>query len=264
MNILVIGEKCTDKFTYGKAFRLCPDYPAPVFTPGREVIDDGMAGNVVNNLKSLGINPDFFHNNEELIKQRYVDELTNHTFLRVDNTDRVANLDASKLMLGRSLTNYDCIVISDYCKGFLTESIIEYICRLHDNVIIETKKILGDYCKKAKFIKMNEKEYEDIKPHINIDEWKEKLIVTLGDKGCMYNDKIYPVDKVEVFDLCGAGDTWLATFVYGILSFEGDIDEAITMANSAALQVVQRRGVVAVYSRQYLNGEHEIVKKLKC
>ncbi len=29
MNILVIGEKCTDKFTYGKAFRLCPDYPAP-------------------------------------------------------------------------------------------------------------------------------------------------------------------------------------------------------------------------------------------
>ena len=55
-----------------------------------------------------------------------------------------------------------------------------------------------------------------------------------------------------------------ATFVYGILNYEDDIDEAISMANSAATQVVQRRGVVAVYSRQNINGEHEIVKKLKC
>ena len=94
---VVFGKKCIDKFTYGKAFRLCPDYPAPVFTPGREVIDDGMAGNVVNNLKSLGIEPDFYHNREELIKQRFVDELTNHTFLRVDNTDKVANLKGCRI-----------------------------------------------------------------------------------------------------------------------------------------------------------------------
>jgi len=245
MKVLVIGEKCIDKFTYGKAFRLCPDYPAPVFTPGREVIDDGMAGNVVNNFKSIGVETDFFHNREELIKHRFVDELTNHTFLRVDNTDTVTNLDASKLMVGRTLNDYDCVVISDYCKGFLSENSIEYICRLHGNVIIETKKILGDYCKKAKFIKMNEKEYEYIKPHINLNEWKDKLLVTLGDKGCLYNEKIYPVDKVEVFDLCGAGDTWLAAYVYGYLRFK-NIDKAINIANKAASQVVQKRGVVTL------------------
>ena len=79
----------------------------------------------------------------------------------------------------------------------------------------------------------------------------------------LYNGKIYPVDKVEVFDLCGAGDTWLATFVYGMLKHK-DTELAIPLANKAATQVVQRRGVVAVYSRQNENGEHEIVKKLKC
>jgi len=110
---------------------------------------------------------------------------------------------------------------------------------------------------------MNEKEYEDIKPYINLEEWKDKLIVTLGGKGCLFNGKIYPVDKVEVFDLCGAGDTWLAAFVYGMLKHK-DTELAIPLANDAATQVVQRRGVVAVYSRQNENGEHEIVKKLKC
>lgn len=263
MNVLVIGEICLDKFTYGKAFRLCPDYPAPVFTPGKTINDDGMAGNVVNNLKSLGLTPDFIHQKHFLSKQRYVDELTNHTFLRVDNVDKVERIDRSILLSDRSLKEYDCIIISDYCKGFLENSDIEFICKLSDNVIIETKKILGDYCKKAKFIKMNEKEYNDILPYINLDEWKEKLIITLGDKGCMFKDKIYPVEKVEVFDLCGAGDTWLAGFVFELLN-SNDTDKSIKFANDAASSVVQRRGVVAVYSRQNEDGTHQIVKKLKC
>jgi len=43
-----------------------------------------------------------------------------------------------------------------------------------------------------------------------------------------------------------------------------DTELAIPLANKAATQVVQRRGVVAVYSRQNEQGEQEIVKKLKC
>lgn len=271
MNVLVIGEKCVDHFTYGKSFRLCPDYPAPVFSPVREVIVDGMAGNVVNNLKSYGIDPDFYHQQEELIKQRFVDDLTNHTFLRVDNTDKVKNLIISDLIGHHCLAGYDCIIISDYCKGFLTENTIEYVCNKHNNVILETKKIPGDYCKNASFIKMNESEYEDIKPHINENEWKSKLIVTLGDRGTKYKDKILPVKKVEVFDLCGAGDTWLAAFAFEYSNLRTqlpcttrEIEKAIESANEAAVEVVQRRGVVAVYSRKNKKGDHELVKKLKC
>ncbi len=222
-----------------------------------------MAGNVVNNLKSYGIDSDFYHQQEELIKQRFVDDLTNHTFLRVDNTDKVKTVILSDLLGHHCLAGYDCIIISDYCKGFLSSDTIRYVCNKHNNVILETKKIPGDYCKNASFIKMNESEYEDIKPHINESEWESKLIVTLGDKGTKYRDKIYPVKKVEVFDLCGAGDTWLAAFAFEYTN-TWKIEKAIELANDAAVEVVQRRGVVAVYSRKNKQGEHELVKKLKC
>ena len=33
MKFLVIGETCKDEFCYGKANRLCPEAPVPVFIP---------------------------------------------------------------------------------------------------------------------------------------------------------------------------------------------------------------------------------------
>ena len=37
---------------------------------------------------------------------------------------------------------------------------------------------------------------------------KEKLIVTLGSKGCRYKDKVFNVKEVPVKDVSGAGDTF--------------------------------------------------------
>jgi len=85
--VLVIGDNCTDIFVYGKVNRLCPDVPAPVFSPTKTITDNGMAGNVVRNFKSLGLDADFMFNVTEMTKIRYVDEQTNHTFLRVDEGD---------------------------------------------------------------------------------------------------------------------------------------------------------------------------------
>ena len=56
MNILVIGDSCTDIFRYGEVNRLAPEAPIPIIKPERETQNPGMAGNVVANLKSLGVN----------------------------------------------------------------------------------------------------------------------------------------------------------------------------------------------------------------
>ena len=61
----------------------------------------------------------------------------------------------------------------------------------------------------------------------------------------MFNDEVFPVEKVEVKDMSGAGDTFLAGLVYEYLSTK-DISKAITFANQCATNVVQRRGVNVV------------------
>ena len=49
--------------------------------------------------------------------------------------------------------------MSDYDKGFLFEEDIDIICNNNINVFIDTKKILGDWCKYSTFIKINNIEY---------------------------------------------------------------------------------------------------------
>ena len=65
------------------------------------------------------------------------------------------------------------IVISDYNKGFLNEEDIAYIGFKHPNVICDTKKQLGNWCKDLRFIKLNRSEFENNKEFI--DETSVKL-----------------------------------------------------------------------------------------
>jgi len=238
--VLVIGDSCRDVFIYGKCTRMCPDAPVPVFLPIKKRSNGGMASNVAANLKKLGVECDLICNAEEVEKTRYIDEKTNHMFLRVDsneeNIQRITDLNKDLIK------KYDLIVISDYDKGFLSEEDIDFICSEHDNVFIDTKKILGEWYKKAKFIKINEKEYNRTKLTVTTNN---NLIVTLGDRGCLFNNEVFPVEKVEVKDMSGAGDTFLAGLVYEYLNTK-DISKAIAFANHCATNVVQRRGVNVV------------------
>ena len=75
MKILVIGDSCTDIFIYGRCQRLCPEAPIPIFEPSKTITNDGMAGNVVRNLKSLGVTDvDIITNKEQITKTRYVED----------------------------------------------------------------------------------------------------------------------------------------------------------------------------------------------
>ena len=234
--VLLIGESCTDIFIYGDTPRLSPEGPAPVFQPKREVYNGGMVLNVESNLSTLGIESDVITQVNSITKTRYVNDTFNTLLLRVDENDSATRIDNS--LLNRDFWKYAMIVISDYNKGFLTEEDIAYIAYKHPNTICDTKKKLGEWCKDLKFIKLNRTEYQN--------NWiLEKLIITLDKDGCRYMNIMYPTEQVEIMDISGAGDTFVAGFVKKYLDTD-DISESIIFGNKCSAQVVQKRGVGAV------------------
>ena len=52
---------------------------------------------------------------------------------------------------------------------------------------------------------------------------------------------IYPTNKVDVVDVCGCGDTFLAALTIQYL-YTRDIEKSIIFANTAAGITVQHRG----------------------
>jgi D-beta-D-heptose 7-phosphate kinase/D-beta-D-heptose 1-phosphate adenosyltransferase len=239
--VLIIGDSCKDIYIYGKCERLCPDAPVPILIPIKQVENGGMAMNVFDNIKSIYEDVDIITNKKIITKTRYVDVKTNQMLVRVDseNTllDRIDDLD--KIDFGK----YDVIVISDYCKGFLDIDDIKFICDNHENVFIDTKKIIGDYCLNAKVIKINELEYNNnLKAHVEIEKFNHNLIVTLGGKGCKFGGVMYPVDNVDIKDMTGAGDTFISALVVKYIT-NRNITESIKFANECSTIIVQHKGV---------------------
>ena len=241
-SILVIGDSCIDSYTYCKVKRLAPDKPVPVLEVERVERTPGMAYNTFQNVKSLTISCDLLTNGnwEQIVKNRYVDVKSNHMFVRVDEGEQVpAAYYEDKIF------EYDNIIISDYDKGFLLKKDIQYICSNHDQVFLDTKKPLGKWAKDAKFIKINEDEYQKSKDYID-EHLNDKVIKTIGDEGCMYLGKTYPVqEKVEVIDVSGAGDAFMAALAFKYTSTQ-NIEESLLFANECASKVVRHRGMTVI------------------
>ena len=53
MIVTIIGEICEDIFIYGDTPRLSPEAPIPVFIPKVVKTNNGMSGNVADNIKSI-------------------------------------------------------------------------------------------------------------------------------------------------------------------------------------------------------------------
>lgn len=246
MKILVIGDSCTDVFIYGRCERLSPEAPIPVFEPSKTVTNDGMAGNVVANLRKLGVEKvELITNHEQITKTRYVEYKSNQMLLRVDSNDRVTNsFDIKKV----DFDSYDAVIVADYDKGFLTNTDIREISKLAKLSFIDTKKVIDiDNFTNYTFVKMNEVEWERCQRYgAKYEDWNDHLIVTMSERGCMYKGKSYSVDNsVEVRDLSGAGDTWMASFAYEYTKTQ-NTDSAIELANKNATLVVQKRGVSTI------------------
>jgi len=249
IKILVIGDSCTDIFTYGNVPRLAPEGPAPVFSPIDSKSNGGMASNVKANITAIGAYVTLISQKEEIIKTRYVDERTNSLLLRVDTSDKASRID--KQIVNNLKNNiydgikYDAIIISDYCKGFLTESDISSISKNNSNIFLDTKKILDDWCTSCDFIKINHVEFEKTNHTIERLNLHNKLIITYSDKGCRYQNTMYPVERVNCKDMSGAGDTFISGLVCEWVRTK-NINSAINFAQDCATKVVQKLGVCTI------------------
>ena len=259
MKVLLIGDTCEDRYFYGDVKRLNPEAPVPILEYKRGVTTEGMAWNVYNNLKVFGVDVYMLTNEEKIIKTRFIDEKSNQQILRSDEEPEITPLPHKQPFIDdRSAYHklhhkvpledwYDIMVISDYDKGYITqEKLFELVDWFDGPVIIDSKKTnLPDKC----YIKVNDLEYEKLETKTN------NVIITKGGIGAEYQGKLYPAEKVNVFDVVGAGDTFLAALTYGYLK-HGSIEEAIPLANKAAAVAVSHRGTYVL--------TEEDVKKILC
>ena len=244
--VLLIGDSCTDVYVYGDVKRLNPEAPVPILEYKRGVTTKGMAWNVRENLMSFGVEVYIATHEETIIKTRYIDEKSNQQIMRYDEEPKVEPFSYDFPKEWNS--EYDALVISDYDKGFLTtEKIFELSSRFVGPVFIDSKKTL---LPEDAYIKVNELEYGRMS-HSNY----ENLIITRGGKGAEYQGELYPAEKVNVFDVVGAGDTFLAALTYGYLKY-GRIDKAIPLANRAAAVAVSHRGTYVLKEEDVKNLLH--------
>ena len=245
MVILVIGELCIDKFIYGDVNRLCPEAPVPVLNPVETKENKGMSGNVVENLKSLYDDIDIVHwyQSNEITKTRFVDKKTNQMLLRVDNEpSQISPLSPLSSEDYETISKSDIVIISDYNKGYLSNSDIINISKAAKFSILDSKRSLfWETIENIDFVKLNINEYYNNKELV--DSHVEKFLITKGEKGVTFNGKDYfSPDPQETIDVSGAGDTFTSSFSLKYY-LTNDIDESIQYANEVCANVVNKKGV---------------------
>ena len=241
MKVVVIGETCIDKFIYCKINRLSPEAPVPILQPMYTKQNAGMSGNTVANIKALEPTSKILHfsNLSQVTKTRYVEKKTNHMFLRVDEGDDKIESFVWSENYEHFIQDADLVVVSDYNKGYLSDYALQIIAYKSKLSILDSKrKLTNDIIKDFTFVKLNEGEWMNNK---QLDD--EKVIITLGSKGSMYQGKIYPSPQPqETIDVSGAGDTFTAAFALSYATAKS-VPNAIKYANKISSEVVSKRGV---------------------
>ena len=241
-NILVLGESCTDLYRFGRCERMSVEAPVPILKQTKTMSNPGMAANVALNIKSLGSGVTVISNTNEIIKERFIDERFSQQILRVDSHDSCDKVEFELIEKYLSNNSFDATVVSDYNKGFLPSHLVPSLLSILPKPIFVDSKKKDLSCYENCFIKINEQEAQKAKSIPT----SSTLITTLGEKGAMWNNTIFPANNVQdVFDVCGAGDSFLAAFAVKFLSC-CNIEEAIKFANICAGISVRHLGVYNV------------------
>jgi D-glycero-beta-D-manno-heptose-7-phosphate kinase len=157
VSILVFGDTMLDRFIFGKVSRISPEAPVPIVEVEKEKFMPGGAGNVAQNISSLGATPylvsvegcDFFgelllkqynenvnlsgiiknSNRESIVKTRIIG---NHQqIVRLDNEKKHSFTDEQikeiKLKILEILAKVKVVIISDYGKGMINEKTLDFL-----------------------------------------------------------------------------------------------------------------------------------------
>ncbi len=299
--VLVVGDVGVDEYIMGAVKRISPEAPVPVLEVESEDKCLGLAANVAQNVVSLGGQVQLVSvvgtdegseilcqllnkskvSTEALVRdsKRPTTRKTRvmsgqHHLVRVDHEIR-KNLSPEtevKLihMLEKQIVNCDVVVLEDYAKGLLSQSLVERVVQLarqHKKFLMvdphQTK--FADFYKGVDLIKPNynealaltkihEDSIEDASERVthvgkalqNMTGAKQ-VVLTQGSNGMTIfsqNDITrVPTYARKVFDVTGAGDTVIAALALGVAAGL-DLTEACMIANFAAGVVVAKIGCV--------------------
>lgn len=209
------------------------------------------------------------------LKTRYI--CNSQILLRVDDEDNKLSLQTSDMLLTsfkRICENYDLIILSDYNKGVLKNArdFINIAKKFNAVVLVDPKKNNFHEYKGADCITPNLSEFVAAGGIIGADDqitmsmcgFQDKydlqnLVVTLGDQGCvaLVGDEFvkYEATQAEVYDVTGAGDTFIAALAYFWVD-SGNVKDAIKLANIAA-------GISVSFSGCYQVTHHEIEEQVR-
>jgi D-beta-D-heptose 7-phosphate kinase/D-beta-D-heptose 1-phosphate adenosyltransferase len=305
-SVLVLGDAILDEYLLGDCHRISPEAPVPVLrvSSSRRVL--GGAANTAANVVSLGGHATLIalvgrdeggatlkrcaadvgielravdHGMATLRKTRVVGQ--HQQIVRLDYEDIVepnAARDAEVLALFEaSVPTCNIVVISDYAKGFLSESLSQAIIRkAHEanrQVIVDPRPQHREYYRGCDYLTPNWRESRALL-HLEdaeltpaavtsvarslASELGAHIVLTLGAHGISFCSRTcdeefaMPTLAREVFDVSGAGDTVVTAFALARAS-GADHATAVTIANKAASVVVGKFGTATVTPEEILN-----------
>jgi len=292
LKILVVGDIMLDHYIEGSVNRISPEAPVPVVDVTKEYFRLGGCGNVVSNLRSIGVYTDCIsaigHDQNgrkiiELLKQigsreiisRNSDMITT-TKTRIISNDRhiqMLRYDSETIKYispptDMIINEYDVIIVSDYAKGLITQKLMDVLRRTNTKIIIDPKPKNMSLYKGIYAITPNEKEFEEARDELNslaINGEVKNIVNTLGKDGIkvtQVNDyeltahhiKAKPVD---VYNVSGAGDTVVAVLSTCVAMGYNILDSA-QVANVCAGWAVTQPGTTAISKQIFENAIRSI------
>lgn len=312
-NILVVGDLILDHYIWGNCERISPEAPVQVIDVKRESLNLGGACNVANNLISLESNvwicgmvgcdeagntlkqelknrgikiEGIFSNPLRPTTQKSRLIAAHQQVVRIDREDKSPICqEGEKFILDfveHTLveSKLQCLVLSDYQKGVLSESLTQSLIALakaHNlKILIDPKGKDYTKYKGATLLTPNKKEAiqatginvcdEDSLQDCIVALQKmcalEVSLITLSEDGIAFatRDSIQegsvkvermPTIAREVFDVTGAGDTVIASLAY-MLALGKPVSQSVYFANAAAAVVVSKVGSATASKKEIL------------
>ena len=257
MKILVIGDYIQDVYTFGTAVRLCPEAPVPVLIPQITRESLGGAGLVWDQLKELGADT-LARFGSKSTKHRYF--AGNHLIARVDNDSIGVGWDAP---LKPSLDWADAFVIADYGKGAMTRELAEQIVATGKPCFVDAKHHWDWYYGPQTWTFPNEHEWPTHHAYIStsygfsesFSKVTDRVVQKLGAAGCKLGTITIPASTDEVVDVTGAGDIFMAGFVFA-WSLDFKPESCLRFANAIAGESCRHVGTYVVpraFAQAYLD-----------
>jgi D-beta-D-heptose 7-phosphate kinase/D-beta-D-heptose 1-phosphate adenosyltransferase len=304
-NILVIGDIIVDHFIWGSVSRISPEAPVPVVNVTHENLMLGGSANVLHNIYAQGaksalcgvIGTDAMgdhllklladlgsptsgivrsDNRPTILKTRIVAQHQQVVRFDREKTGELskARLAEVKRFLDNHLADFDAVIVSDYDKGMISQTLMTHLRKLLAKskipLIVDPKPRHAERFKGVTIITPNHHEAE-LMSGMKIGNEKEltaaaqkmqktlncqAVLITRGEAGMALFEKgqpLYTIPTVakEVYDVTGAGDTVAATLALGLAVGLG-FAEAATLANFAAGIVVGKVGTATASTEELL------------